>query len=272
MNSKSVVLEKVEQLLKQSFNGTTPKDYLFYISNFLDFSKNVPQRVNNEDFFDYNLYLSNNDYSYEYRNCAINAIKAYFRLYLRKSVKDFACIRPPKQLKLPKDIPHDILVDKINNIKSSKSKLIMALGYGSGLRSNEVISIKLEDLNLGRKEILIHGKGNKERKVPISSNTCDLILEYIHEWNPKEYLFYGKANDGNFKSKYSSSSILKLVKKHIGKEYTFHQLRHSFASNMLRRGFGIDRVSSLLGHSKLETTMVYNHLLTTELEREKMLF
>ena len=262
MKTKSAVLTKVEQLLTMKYHGRTVQNYLYHISLFLDFSKNVPDRITNEDFLDYNIYLANSDYSYPYRNVAINAVKAYFNLYLRKKVKGYAAIRPPKQKKVPKDIPHKFLMNKIGRITNTKAKAILLLGYGCGLRSNEVINLKVTDVNIEQEEILVRGKGNKERIVPMSTETALLIISYVDEHNPQEYLF-----NGQIKARYSPSSIIKLVKKHIG-NYTFHQLRHSFATRLLRNGVGIEKVSALLGHSKLQTTMIYNHVMTREIERE----
>lgn len=262
MKTKSVVLKKVEQLLNMKYNGRTVQNYLYHISMFLDFTNNVPDRITNEDFLDYNIHLANSDYSYSYRNVAINAVKAYFQIYLRKKVKGYASIRPPKQKRVPKDIPHQLITEKLGNINNTKAKAILLLGYGCGLRSNEVINLKITDVNIEQEEILVRGKGNKQRIVPMSLETTLLLISYVDEYNPQEYLFNGQT-----KPKYSSSSILKLVKKHIG-NYTFHQLRHSFATRLLRNGAGIEKVSALLGHSIIQTTMIYNHVMTREIERE----
>lgn len=261
MKTKSVVLKEFEQLLRMAYHGRTVQNYLFHVSKFLDFANSAPSRVTNDDFLDFNRNLAISDYSYSYRNVAINAVKAYFKLYLNKKAKGFAFIRPPRQQMIPKDIPHELLTKRLNSVKNTKAKAILSLGYGCGLRSAEVINLRIIDVNIEQLSFAVTGKGNKERQIPLSPELTLLLMAYVEEYNPQYYLFNGQD-----RPRYSASSILKLVKIYIG-PYTFHQLRHSYATRLLRNGVGIDMVSKLLGHSKQETTMIYNHLLTTELDR-----
>mgnify|MGYP003663653797 CR=1 FL=1 len=261
MKTKSVVLKKFQQLLELKYTGRTPVNYTYHVRLFLNHTKNVPDRVTSDDVLNYQLSIRNKSHSF--RNVAINAIKTYFKYYLRRRLKSYAVTRPRPEKKLPKHIPHDFLIEKISNIKNLKARLILSLGYGCGLRRDEVINIKLSDINRKDKYILIRGKGAKEREVPISPKLTALLIEYWKQYRSIEYLFNGISNNGCMTLQYSGSSILKLVKTHIGPQYNFHSLRHSYATRLLSQGVDISIVSKLLGHSNIKTTMIYNHLQTS---------
>ena len=121
---------------------------------------------------------------------------------------------------------------------------------------NEIKELKRSDIYLKEKFITVNGKGSKQRNLPISESTVDLILEYGYEYKPVNYLFNGQITKGNPKPQYSASSILKLVKQNIG-NYRFHDLRHSFAMRLYQQGISLERIAKLLGHSKTETAEIY---------------
>ena len=87
MKTKSVVLKEFIQLMALNKSKNTINNYCYYVSDFLDFSDNVPERVTNEDFLNYNIHLVKIGVSDSTRNVAINAVKLFFSLYLKKKVK-----------------------------------------------------------------------------------------------------------------------------------------------------------------------------------------
>ena len=247
MKNKSEVLKKTKQLLELKYSGATPKNYLHHISLFLSHAKNVPNRVNNEDILDYNLFIRH--HSNSYRNVAINAIKAYFKLYLRKEVKEFSSIRPPKEFKQPKVYDAKTVILKINNIENTKHRLILILGLSSWLRQSEVKNLKINDIDSERMIINIYNsKGSKDREVRLSKNTLELLKDYRKQYNPKEYLFNGQ-------NKPQYESINQVCKNHLG--FRFHSLRASGSTYAVRNGTDIKTVSEMLGHKSIETTKFY---------------
>lgn len=264
MKTKSVVLNEFKQLLETYYIGRTVQNYTGHVRRFLEYVDKPPLRVTNDDFLNYNVYIRN--YSYSYKNVAINAIKAYFKIYLKKRVKVYAARRPRTIKQLPKALPHDFLMDKITNIKNLKAKLIMSLGYGCGLRRDEVINLRLCDIKRSERLLVINGKGAKERLVPFSQELELLLVAYWKQYRSIDYLFNGRNNQGNMTLQYSGSSILKLTKQHISPDCNFHQLRHSYATRLLANGIDIAIVSKLLGHANIKTTMIYNHLDVSKLQ------
>jgi len=247
MNNKSVVLEKTKQLLELKYSGATPKNYLHHIDLFLTFSKNVPDRLNNEDILNYNIHIRN--YSNSYRNVAINAIKAYFKLYLRKDVKGFSSIRPPKQFKQPKVYDAEILSLKIKSIENLKHRSILMLGLSCWLRQSEVRNLKINDIDSNRMVINIYNaKGSKDREVKLSENLLILLREYRELFNPKTYLFNGQKT-----IQYKSINV--VCKNNL--QIRFHSLRASGSTYALQNGTDLKTVSEMLGHKSIETTKFY---------------
>ena len=256
MKTKGEVLSRFKHLLGLKYSVNTVDGYCGYVSQFLEFSKKPPLRVTNDDFLNYNISLVQIGVSDSTRNVAINAVKLYFRLYLKKEIKNNIAIRPKLKKNVIRHINHDLLIDKINATKNLKARLILSFGYGCGLRSNEVLSLKRTDINLKERFIIVNGKGSRQRKLPISDTIIDLIIAYGRQYRPKTYLFNGRTNKNEFKLQYSSGSILALVKKNIG-NHRFHDLRHSFGMRLYSQGVPLEQIRKLMGHKKTETTEIY---------------
>lgn len=252
MKSKSVVLNEFKQLCELKYTGATPGNYVKHVSNFLDHAKNVPTRVNNEDILNYNLYIRH--YSNSYRNVAINAIKSYFKLYLRKTVKEFSSIRPRREFKLVKVYDADITAIKIRNIQNKKHQCILALGLSGWLRVSEVINLKICDIDSTNMLIHIHhSKANKSRSVPLTPELLFMLRSYYKTFKPITYLFNGQGKA----LQYSKSSCNKLCKKYLYTDMRFHNLRASGANFAHINNISLFDISAMLGHAKIETTKFY---------------
>lgn len=143
-----------------------------------------------------------------------------------------------------------------------KHRILLMLIYSAGLRSSELSNLKIADIDLERKTIHIRrSKYNKDRIVPLSNYMSVGIKKYLALEQPHIWLFNGK----NFGSPYSSKAISGVMRKAvnaagIAKSVTVHSLRHSYATHLIEEGLNIVTVKDLLGHSKIETTMVYLHI------------
>ena len=111
--------------------------------------------------------------------------------------------------------------------------------------------------------IHIHnGKGRKDRIVPLTQYILELFRNYFRQYKPKEYLF-----NGQFGVKYSKTSCNQIVKKHLGKDYHFHTLRHSCFTTLLESGVDIRIIQQIAGHSSVKTTEIYTHVSTNLLSK-----
>lgn len=142
-----------------------------------------------------------------------------------------------------------------------KHKLLISLCYGCGLRCAEVRNLRPGDVDTVRGMIHVRqGKGKKDRILPMGAMLARGISKYIQAEKPRTYLFEG--NDGNIYSQRGAQwAIAQAVKKAgITKEVSLHTLRHTYATHLLEQGVNILTIKELLGHTHIDTTMIYLHL------------
>jgi integrase/recombinase XerD len=151
-----------------------------------------------------------------------------------------------------------------------KHKILIGLLYGCGLRCKEARSVRLQDLDFDRKMVLVvQGKGKKDRYVPLSEHLIRGLKQYIDAERPEEWIFNGQPMEnrkgGDFDSRYSQKGVQWAVssaskKAGIIKHVNVHTLRHTFATHLLEDGMDIMTLKELLGHERIETTLIYLHI------------
>jgi integrase/recombinase XerD len=202
-------------------------------------------------------------------------------------------IESPRQWKvLPKALARDEMESTLSapfnrpSSSGSNTKLAAALAhrdcamlevfYAGALRVSEIVNAKLEDLKLESGYMLVRGKGDKERVVPLGKSAQDALTEYLTKARPD--LAAGKRNGATASSSISSSPLLfiarggrKLTRQRIwqmvraassasGRAASPHMLRHSCATHMVENGADLRTVQTILGHADISTTQVYTHL------------
>ncbi len=155
---------------------------------------------------------------------------------------------------LPKPVSHKHIVEALS-LANEQEALVVSLLYTLGLRISELESLKLDDISRGWVRVL--GKGSKQRDIPLLKKTGDMIESYKQNNNPKVFLF--EKNDEPL-SQNSLRYIINKVFKRINLKVTPHQLRHSYATELLNNNAPIADVSELLGHSSMSTTQIYTKL------------
>ena len=143
-----------------------------------------------------------------------------------------------------------------------KHRVLLMLIYSAGLRSSEVINLKISDIDFERRSIHIRrSKYNKDRLVPLSEYMAHGLKQYLTLERPLTWLFNGKTLGSPYSAKAISWVMREAVKAAgIDKDVTVHTLRHSYATHLIEDGLNIVTVKDLLGHSKIETTMIYLHI------------
>ena len=142
-------------------------------------------------------------------------------------------------------------------------KDIILILYGLGLRISELSHIKLIDIKDGW--IVVDGKGNKTRQLPLLPILETSISLYKKQYLPRTYLF---EKNGDRQNDAQLRYIIEKLFKSRGLKITPHQLRHSFATHLLEGGARISDISELLGHSSMATTQIYTKLSSSKKEKE----
>jgi len=173
------------------------------------------------------------------------------------------------QNKLPVVLSKEETRRFINAPKYLKHRLMLATLYGCGLRSYELCSLKLADVDFDRMTIFIkHQKGNIDRYVPLSKLLARGLKKYINTEHPVKYLFNSQVTKNGEIQGITVRAIQWVVKENrskIGthKKVTAHTLRHTYATHLLEDGLNILAIKELLGHARIETTLVYLHVANT---------
>jgi integrase/recombinase XerD len=197
-------------------------------------------------------------------------------------------INPCNTIKItyPKDyIEREVLTQEeitslYNHCITAKERAILSLGYGCGMRVGEIETMKIEDVKLKDKIMIIpKGKGNKRRVIPMSPGVIKDLSEYYYQeyeslakgkdYNEKDQAFVLNNRGGRMKE-YTFNKDLKRIIERAGindKTLSMHSLRHSIASHLIEQGVPVDQVRLFLGHCQLETTQTYTHINKQQLKR-----
>lgn len=214
-------------------------------------------------------------------NRMLSAVSRFF--YYLKAVRGFE-VFAPLQMEAKAAVERDILSQEevklffdaasSSGIYRERNLAILALLYGAALRRNELVRLDVEDVIFGQKAVHVrYGKGNRQRIVPMADHLFGFVKQYIiserddmqgKDAASEEALFLSQ------KGKRITASVLyyliQTLREQIGmeafseKNITPHSFRHSIATHLLARGMSIEQISRWLGHSSLNSTMIYTHI------------
>ena len=269
-------------------------EYLKYQRNYSDFTCNNYNKYLNE----YNSFILSNKINY--KNMDYNEAKEYV-IYLNKkndakstisrklsSLRTFykylvlnnkvesnpflLVSSPKKEIRIPKFINYNNMEEILNvpNIKTKegqRERVILEVLYASGVRVSELVNIKLKDIDFSNKNILIFGKGSKERLVSFGDYALEYINLYLKEGRnllldgvKSDYLIVGKKSE-KLTTRRVEQIIDDIIKRtSIRLNITPHMFRHTFATHLLDNGCDLLVVQELLGHASLSSTEIYTHV------------
>jgi len=259
-------MQKVKDECKlRGFSNQTIKSYSFWIDKFLQFIDKSSLNLTNDSV---KLYLLSLNASINTNRLAYASINFFFTNILKKpfTTKDVPVKKKLKQL--PKVISKSEVLEMLEKTKNLKHRLVIQLLYSSGLRLSELIDLKRNDIDVERNLINVRkGKGSKDRITLLSERLKIELLKYYNQYSLKsDYVFEGR--NGKYTNK-SVQIIMEKASKIINKKVSPHMLRHSFATHLLENGTDIRYIQKLLGHSDLDTTMIYTHVSNRELSNIK---
>ena len=265
-------LQKIKTLLKvRGCSSRTTTNYISCINRFKKFfgGRNL-EKLNEEDILEY---IKVNFVDLEYSPATINvnraAIKYYYLVVFKKEFNDILLPYCKIHRRYPYIFDTKDVILLINSTNNIKHKIWICLGYGSGLRVDEIANLKIVDFSHRLHKIKVIGKGNKERFVPFPELTYKLLLIYYEQNKDKikefdNFLFPSVRKDYNnihISVQTIKNTFTNIKKKfNLGDEVTFHTLRHSFATDYIKRGGDIWKLKSMLGHTSINSTTIYLHM------------
>ena len=212
----------------------------------------------------------------------LSAIQSFCRFLFREQLLNqhpkHVLILPKKEQRLPKSLkPQDManLIESQTEDQPDRDRAILELLYACGLRVSECQSLLLEDIYMEKARLVVNGKRNKKRMIPIGTAALESIKTYIQgERKVMERPFLQeKALFLNRSGKpLSRQTLFAIVKKHVkisgvNPQTSPHTFRHSFATHILEGGADIREVQEMLGHADISTTQLYTRVTTDHLKR-----
>lgn len=156
-----------------------------------------------------------------------------------------------------------------------RDRAILELLYATGARVSELATLKCRDLHLKERYVICHGKGDKQRIVPLGAQALQAVRRYLEEQRPRLAARRETASESLILSPRGAplrrERIWELIKKYAARvgvpsEISPHSLRHSFATHLLAGGADLRQVQELLGHASIATTQIYTHVDHTRLK------
>ncbi|NQV30198.1 MAG: site-specific tyrosine recombinase XerD [Candidatus Marinimicrobia bacterium] len=273
--------------VERNLAKNTQQAYLDDLADFWQFLsiKNIlnPGSVDHQDLTDYARHLKQRKMAETSVARHFSSLRAYYKFLIMEGYLDNDPTQFLDSPKLPASLPKILNVEDIELLLDAieldtplglRDRALFELMYAAGMRVSEVCTLSMEQLLLDEDLIIIRGKGNKERIVPLGGEAKKWLIEYVEHSRPA--LEKGYFNEGilflNNKGKPLQRKgiwfILKqLVKKAgLNKSVSPHTFRHSFATHLLEGGADLRIVQEMLGHVDISTTQIYTHLDSTYLK------
>ncbi len=216
----------------------------------------------------------------------LSSLKQYYRFLVSESYRKDDPTTQQDGPKLARSLPTVLSIEDMRRLFAAvtgttpdalRMSALLELAYGSGLRVSELMSLPLSSYNAKRRAMLIRGKGDKERLVPLSAPAHEAVAAYLaarSTFLPKKskqsvYLFPSASKEG-YLSRIRFYQLLKDAAAKAGlpfKKIHPHSLRHAFATHVLSGGADLRSLQQMLGHADIGTTQIYTHVVRDHLQK-----
>ncbi len=265
----------------------TVENYRLYLERFMEFADDITvDKITTEMIRKFRLWL--NRYK-NYNDQELSLITQSYHLIALRGFLTYLSRRDVPSLSadkiiLPKTVREQVTFlhyDEVSNLLDQidvgtdvglRDRAIIELLFSSGLRVSELVNLNRDHINLGRREFMVRGKGQKDRPVFVSKGAAERVEDYLavrQDSLAPLFISYSKNagqlnTSGNYR-RLSARSIQRMVAQYarlagITKHVSPHTLRHSFATDLLMNGADLRSVQAMLGHSNISTTQVYTHV------------
>lgn len=213
----------------------------------------------------------------------LSGVRSFFRFLVLDGMVESDPTELLEWPSLPEHLPVVLTLEEIDRIEDSidlskaegaRNRAIIEVLFSCGLRVSELVNMKLSDLYLEDRMLLVRGKGNKERLVPVSNKAIADLKRWFFDRNlmkikpgEDDYVFLNRRG-----AHLTRTMILIMVKRQaeeagIKKTISPHTFRHSFATALLQGGADLRSIQAMLGHEKIDTTLVYTHISNEQLRK-----
>ena len=261
----------IECLQLRGLSARTQESYVRAVRQLAEHYHKSPELITEEELRQYFLYIKNvKHYSRSTATIAICGIKFFFERTLEKDWTTFNLVRPAPEKKLPVILSLAEVRQILARVRLPRYQVCLRTIYSCGLRLQEGTHLQVADIDSGRQMIHVrHGKGAKDRYVPLPERTLQLLRQYWKQHHNPVLLFpaegrnhidLARATEPLSKSSVQDAFRAALKESGNNKRASVHTLRHSWATHLLEAGVNLRLIQEWLGHSSPATTSVYTHL------------
>ncbi|MEI5906163.1 tyrosine recombinase XerC [Bacillus spongiae] len=278
--------------VERNYSHHTIHQYESDLKEFLQFllRENI-HTIGDVQYFEARVYLTELYERKSARNTVarkISCLRSFYKYFMREKQvieNPFSLVHHPKEEKRLPQFFYEEEMEKLFTICQGTEPLqqrnlaLFELLYATGIRVSECAGIQLNDLDRSRSILLVRGKGNKERYVPVGSFALDAMESYLSHARP---LLMGEEKHSymfvNFRGKAITTGGIRhilndiVTKASINEKIHPHMLRHTFATHLLNNGADLRSVQELLGHSHLSSTQIYTHVTKEHLRNTYMAY
>ena len=251
----------------------TQQCYTRSVRMLVDFYGKTPDLINELQLQDYFLHRKNVDkWSPATMRICYSGIKFFFINVLKRQWHTLELVHAKREQRLPTVLSTKEVRSILNTVETPQNKAYLTTVYSCGLRLQEALNLQVSDIDSDRMRIHVHrGKGAKDRYVPLPASTLEILRHYWKLHRNPVWIFprLGRScKEGPTATipmnKSSVQGALRRVLKQLKfiKRISVHTLRHSYATHLLEAGVNIRRIQQYLGHSSLNSTLIYLHLTT----------
>jgi integrase/recombinase XerD len=252
----------------------TQQAYARAVRMLSEFYTKTPDRISEEELQEYFLHRKNvNKWSPNTMRICYCGIRFFFENVLKRDWHILGLLRAQNERRLPAVLSVEEVRRILSCVKTPQNHAFSSTAYSCGLRLQEAMYLEVSDIDSAPERMMIHvhrGKGAKDRYVPLAHRTLDLLRRYWATHRNPRLLFPALGRNGKGAkdaqtpmAKSSVQGAFRHAKWDAGirkKNVSVHTLRHSYATHLLEAGVNLRVIQRYMGHTQLETTMVYLHL------------
>ena len=274
--------------IERGLSENSIKSYSYDIKNLLRYINKYNNKLSlkqcDKKFMQEFIYEISKNINSRSQSRLLSSLKSFFNYLVFEGYNNISPMELIESPKIVTKLPEVLSIEEIKLlIKNSelnknhgiRNSAILETLYGSGLRVSELINLKLSDIHYDDKLLLIQGKGNKQRLVPLGSISESKVSNYVNNYrilkkvkkNSNDIVFLNRNG-----KKLTRAMIFNIVKEaqnksNIKKTVSPHTFRHSFATHLLENGADLRSIQIMMGHENITTTEVYTHLDTKHLSK-----
>ncbi len=253
----------IEDMQLRGLSARTQEHYLYAVRDLARYFHRSPDQLNDQDLRQYFLHLTNQrKLSRSATTVALCGIKFFYERTLQQPWPTLELVRPGKEHKLPVVLSREEVRRILAEVQIPVYRICLTTIYSCGLRLLEGAHLRITDIDSGRMMLHIHGKGKKDRYVPLPMRTLELLRQYWRTHRSREWMFPARLLVGRPVTDVSLGGAFRAALKATGiaKPAHIHTLRHSYATHLLEAGINLRIIQENLGHRSARSTQIYTHL------------